>query len=168
MATLPNTSLYRLLRYLMDQLEYYYDQKQYGHPGIVVTRRNACNDLKVTEAELDQMIYRLENWSDYKGQPSLTCLFRIPIGYGGKVCYSDVHTLLRQVRPQVNIQRHFLEFRVVDGVRGIYPTEGCGLDVNREIDYGCSINELLMVHGDSALERLKVYDLYERLFTECN
>lgn len=163
-----NTSLYRLLRYLMDQLDYYYTQKQYGHPGIVVTRRNAVLDLKVTEKELDLMIYRLENWSDFKGQPSLTCLFRIPSEISGKVLYSDVHTLLSEIRPQIKVQRHFLEFKAVDGVRGVYPTEGSGLDVNEPIDYGCSVNELLLLHGAGGLERQKLYDLYERLFTECN
>lgn len=163
-----NTSLYRLLRYLMDQLEYYYDQKQYGNPGVVVTRRNALLDLKVTDAELDHMIYRLENWADFKGQPSLTCLFRIPIGYGGKVTYGDYHTLLSRLRPQVKIQRHLLEFLVVDGVRAVYPIKGCGLDHTAPIDYGVDVNELIALHATTGLERNLLYEFYERLFTECN
>jgi len=163
-----NTSLYRLLRYLMDQLDYYYDQKKYGNPGVVVTRRNVLLDLKLTEQELDLMIYRLENWSDFKKQPSLTCLFRIPIGYGGKVTYGDYHTLLSELVPQVKIQRHMLEFLVVDGVRGVYPIEGSGLDPKTKIDYGTDVNELIALHGEAGLERNKLYQFYERLFTECN
>lgn len=83
-----------LLKELIKSWKYDQEQKKHGHPGTVVTKKSFTVYHGVSAEILDKLILEIDEWCDTLRIPSLTHLFRIPVGMSGAIVIDDVITWL--------------------------------------------------------------------------